>query len=304
MATFFAVGENSKFYKSIDNGNNWVVSILPVAGTYAGVFFIDNNVGWVCGYDPLLIENDQPIILKTIDGGGNWIKQSTPTIAFGINYNQYQLLDILFIDANIGYCSGLIERDPSDADKFCSLLKTIDGGVTWVEIPIIDPNGWGGTAMIKHLVLDTDGSLLMFGSPSPNFFNYDYLIYIFRQNGAIQTCLNSFVDTQNLSAYQASLINGKLRLAQATGYIGKSNDDGINVVETLVDATTNCRAVVFTDDNIGHLGTENGRMFRYNNSATPLEQTYAGNSVLWLKMLNDKLGISVGSNGEIFKYEK
>ena len=271
--------------------------------TYSGVFFIDENIGWICGYDPSLSENNQPIIAKTIDGGNTWIQQTTPIIVFGIDYHQYQLLDILFVDANIGYCSGLIERDPSDANKFCSLLKTTDGGANWIEIPIIDPDALAGVAMIKHLVLDTDGSLLMFGSPSPNFFSYDYLMYVFRQDGVTQTCLNSWINTNNFSAYQASLINGKLRLAQATGFIGKSNDDGVSITETLIDATTNCRAVVFTDDNIGHLGTENGRIFRFNNSITPSEQTYNGNSILWLKMLNEINGIAVGANGEIYKYQ-
>jgi hypothetical protein len=305
MATFYAVGENSKFYKSIDSGENWSVSILPVAGTYAGVYFIDQNIGWVCGYKPASIKNAQPIILKTIDGGLNWVQQTTPTITFPVDGSKYELLDILFTDANTGYCAGNIERD-YNTGSIGSVLKTTDGGTTWNEIQITDSFGFSSFITIRQLVLDTDGGILLFSNISPSYGGggYDIYILLFKLNGIAQSLLNNGIyGTLNLAPYQVSLINNKLRLANATGYIGRSTDDGVTITESLIDGTTNCRAIAFTNDDIGHIGTENGRMFRFNNSLTQIEQTYPGNSILWMKMLNSDLGIAVGGIGEIYKYQ-
>jgi len=80
----------------------------------AGVFFLDENTGWISGL--------QGRIMKTADGGRTWKRQPTGTMA-GIS-------DVFFIDENTGWAAG----DGTIADKKGGiLLRTTDGGNTWTR---------------------------------------------------------------------------------------------------------------------------------------------------------------------------
>jgi photosystem II stability/assembly factor-like uncharacterized protein len=69
--------------------------------------FADQNIGFVVGYNET--------ILKTTDGGANWISQSSGS--------SFDLFSVDFVDALIGYAVG--GRDSSN------FLKTTDGGSNW-----------------------------------------------------------------------------------------------------------------------------------------------------------------------------
>jgi len=75
----------------------------------------------VCGYSGT--------ILKTVNGGTNWVKQNS-----GVDTS---LAVIQFIDENIGYASGGWSTN-------CTLLKTINGGDTWTNISPSFPGTAGG----------------------------------------------------------------------------------------------------------------------------------------------------------------
>ena len=80
------------------------------------VQFINSNTGWVVG--------DSGTILKTIDGGFNWNIQTSGT--------NHSLLDVQFESTNLGWAAGGTGEfwNPDSA----ILLKTINGGLTWVRL--------------------------------------------------------------------------------------------------------------------------------------------------------------------------
>lgn len=77
-----------------------------MVGIINGVFFIDENTGWIVGS----VGNK---IMKTTDGGTTWTEQ------YQSGGNAVQ-----FIDANKGWVA------VGDG----TILRTTDGGTTWVEV--------------------------------------------------------------------------------------------------------------------------------------------------------------------------
>lgn len=83
---------------------------LPTVGInnyLTDTHFISADTGWVVGRGPA--------ILKTTDGGSNWINQFTST--------NEDILSVSFIDAMTGWVGGYGG----------SIYKTTDGGTTWVQ---------------------------------------------------------------------------------------------------------------------------------------------------------------------------
>ena len=108
-----------------------------------GIDFVDDNTGWVAGEDRT--------VLKTSDGGENWVAQTVPPQA------GYFLKDISFIDSNEGWVAGFGG----------TLLHTVNGGtdweivyrvkccdhLTWIEF-VDSQNAWavGWGSVIDHTV--------------------------------------------------------------------------------------------------------------------------------------------------------
>lgn len=89
--------------KTTSAGQNWSIidNDLPEDNWLKGVFFINENTGWMTGYK----------IYKTTNGGTNWTVQ--------MNLND-QSNSIIFIDSLYGFCVGNNGK----------IFKTITGGLT------------------------------------------------------------------------------------------------------------------------------------------------------------------------------
>lgn len=144
--------------KTINGGTSWVTqtgTTSPNDLTFYSVFFTDANTGYIVGESGIW-----GTILKTTDGGINWIQQNSgshshlnsvffidpnvgyivgddgvilKTINGGTNYTSQVsgtsrgLSSVYFLNADIGYAVG----------EFGTILKTVNGGVNW----IIQPSG-------------------------------------------------------------------------------------------------------------------------------------------------------------------
>jgi photosystem II stability/assembly factor-like uncharacterized protein len=86
----------------------WLNQNSSTTADMASIKFINKNTGWACGYG---------VILKTTNGGINWISQSHPA-------TNKSLMKIQPLDSNTVYCSGY----------FQTILKTTNGGLNWLAI--------------------------------------------------------------------------------------------------------------------------------------------------------------------------
>lgn len=83
----------------------WVTSSVPGVGiSLSDVFFINDNTGWVSQY-----YGGTPNVLKTTNGGINWMDRSTPDTPFLLH----------FINENTGFSIGFTS------------YKTTNGGLNW-----------------------------------------------------------------------------------------------------------------------------------------------------------------------------
>lgn len=98
------------FFYSTPTYAGWIKQTnAPIQRLY-DVFFVDVNTGYAVGYDPTYPWRS--IILKTTNGGTNWIKINKKG-------QGYDFESVFFLDANTGYVGG------------GTFLKTTDGGTTW-----------------------------------------------------------------------------------------------------------------------------------------------------------------------------
>lgn len=100
-------------YKTSDGGNNWYQKLNEQVQAAS---FLDNENAWIVG---------RPKILRTYNGGNNWINQYTP----GGNKDHYR--DIFFIDKYVGW---IISPQYSLLARDVKIYRTMNGGSNWKEV--------------------------------------------------------------------------------------------------------------------------------------------------------------------------
>jgi photosystem II stability/assembly factor-like uncharacterized protein len=119
-------------YKSTNNGNGFRTVRQKADANYKGVWFLNKDIGFVCGW-----EANKAVILKTTDGGTTWTSQ----VLLGSTSSE----DIYFINNTTGFvaCGSVI-------------YKTLDGGETWVK-----SNNEGYNVVKIQFVTEQKGYALM-----------------------------------------------------------------------------------------------------------------------------------------------
>lgn len=111
----WAVGRRGTVYKTNDAGMSWSSAIINGIDTSINltkVYFVDNQNGWMVGNFGLYKNYSK--FFKTTNGGIEWVHASSDS-TMGI-------LSVFFLDPYLGWAVG----------KSKNLLKTIDGGYTWI----------------------------------------------------------------------------------------------------------------------------------------------------------------------------
>ena len=95
--------------KSLDAGQSWEMYPIPDSGDYySNIFFVNENTGYISGYNGQLI--------KTINGGQSWTDLSLA--------GNHSLTKLYFADEENGWMIDYNEK---------IILHTVDGGLTWSQ---------------------------------------------------------------------------------------------------------------------------------------------------------------------------
>jgi len=125
----WAVGDSGTVITTADGGNTWTRQRNPVDTLdFRKVKFVDRYVGFVGGNCILIgpVRSDDAIILKTVDGGANWVECD-----LGQNEELY-FYDMDFSDINNGWV--LVNNVDPSGDWGGYLLSTQDGGIGWSTV--------------------------------------------------------------------------------------------------------------------------------------------------------------------------
>lgn len=148
--TGYAVGEGGVIVKTGNGGNSWTAQTSNTMRNLTSVFFTDANTGWVTGtgtktetstshgnYTKVTGAVTGGILLKTTDGGSNWVVQDSSMAL--------DLYSVFFVNATTGYAVGGGSAqytysydspgNPScsfpEVGQYAEILKTTDGGLHW-----------------------------------------------------------------------------------------------------------------------------------------------------------------------------
>ena len=132
----------ARVMKTTDGGKTWTAMEMgEQASNLIDIFFFDENHGFVVGgysdkEDPDPEKNVPdysdvvPVVLYTEDGGNTWVNR-VANLTFEPGEWGWK---IYFVNQNVGYVS-------LESFNRGAVLKTTDGGQTWIRLPINDPQG-------------------------------------------------------------------------------------------------------------------------------------------------------------------
>jgi photosystem II stability/assembly factor-like uncharacterized protein len=129
------VGGPAMILRSLDSGKTWaVLDLSKHAGMILDVKFFDANNGFVCAATKSDLAEGEALILRTADGGKNW----TPAYTSGRKLENCWKMN--WPSRKIGYATVQSYNDePTNTKRV--IIKTVDGGKTWKELPLITAPG-------------------------------------------------------------------------------------------------------------------------------------------------------------------
>lgn len=104
----WAVGHNGTIVATVDGGDNWTAQTSGTTQQLRGLFFLNQDTGWVVGGFSSLV------VLNTTDGGASWSDLET------VIPEEVFLKEIQFADADHGYALALSH-----------IFYSADGGLSW-----------------------------------------------------------------------------------------------------------------------------------------------------------------------------
>ena len=274
----FAIGGNwhstGVFFSTSDGGQSW--EIQNKTNSLNTVFFINDSIGWISGYDE---------ILKTTDAGNNWEK------IYGFDYEYYG--DIYFLDENNGY----IIYEGLDPDCANVVKRTTDGGYTWQT---------GSGLYVYHLhtltsgclFVNNDGKGIVAASRGTIAMTFDYGI-----NWNLIYSGNDELETRWLSIYSeetkgAIVYNNNYFLANNLTISKPLKDSDYWILDYINSSGTWRSKIQFVNDTLGFAGA--GDLYRTSDSGNSWHYfEFGGGADIFF--IDDYNGWLSGEDSELFR---
>jgi len=235
----YSVGYDETILKTTNGGNNWLAirnGPPMMGGSFFKVYFLNENTGWI-------LRNNY--IMRTLNG----------CLTFDSTFVVFTFLrDIYFKDVSTGVLCG-------DGDL---IMKSSDGGVTWIEITIPLYN-FELPDFYRLTFIGTTGWVVGRGSS----FGFGKLVYKTTNFGSSWDTIARvplLSGEDNYSVFFSSLNTGYC--GGTTGYIFKSTNGGINWIQQNSPSNGFRNDFWFANDSIGWCVGGGGQIFKTSNGGT------------------------------------
>ncbi len=274
----YAAGSNGEIIHTPNGGNSWDRQTSGVTNNLNSVFFVSNSLGWAVGGT----STAGPVILKTDNGGLEWLPQPTDSITNNILTAGHFTSDMMGWVCGSNY-----------------IYITIDGGETWTSEKIADNNAYD----ILDLEFTDDGSGRACGR------------IIDTNEGLI---LHRFVYTDDtvwhkVKSYPESFFQKISFLDDSTGWAASGSNIARKIINdpdtwSLEHTGAQSSNFVFTDESNGLIFGEDGIVFTSSDGGINWEMkdtVSTGFTTMYDIFAVDRYNIwTVGPQGSIFKANK
>jgi len=273
-----AIGSGATLLYTDDMGENWHISYKPAeigrATTLNAIHFIDSNIGYIVG--------NQSTILKTTNGGMNWVDIS-------LEGNQ-AILDVFFLSESIGIIT-----------KIESIWKTINGGQSWDSV---SAEGILNKPQHLHFIDDTIGYIA--NEWGPKYFKTTNAGDTWKQVEINPPIENFYVTTVQYLNQDTGFVSGSAFSGSNYQYIIlKTFDGGVSWIEVNNHPFIATQMLYFFDEligfSVGQYFYEN-MILRTTDGGNTWQETNMAGSALYLNSFiftNDGTGFCVGDRGYI-----
>jgi photosystem II stability/assembly factor-like uncharacterized protein len=292
------------FFVSSFVNAQWILQNSGTTNALYDIEFINDKTGWCCG---------DGIIIKTTNGGVNWIQQTN-----GVLFETY--FGIHPVDSNIVYAVGF----------FRTFIKTTNGGVSWFTLDsggagtgsymcvyFINKNtGWignwespdfgvkkttdGGATLTLYSYLDFPKDL--FFKDSLNGIGVQNMGLIHKTtNGGINWQINQLAGSGDF--YRVSFIDNYTGYTSSTRAVYKTTNFGVSwdSVGRITPLNIDVTSIEFCNDNTGWAGTQH-QMYKTINGGKDwvIQNSTLIGVVYSIWSFNDRLVWGCGNGGRIW----
>jgi len=263
----WVVGYNGIILKTTNGGGDWTQLTIPDIDRLMSVDFVNSLIGFAAGSRG---EYGPPVLLKTTDGGLEWVDRSTSFISKNeINY----LLCVEFINEDVGWVG-------SGMDQF--IFKTTDGGDSWYGCGLISSN----QKIVESLPIEPGGVRdIYFKDENIGFAvggerTYHRKIYATSDGG-----LNWYIKYEAQEEYDLISVYGtkagKGWAIGSNGTIFITDNNGQSWAQqlsggVLPSGKDNIKSIYFIDDQIGWIAGDRDNFIGGSGSALILKTTNGG----------------------------
>jgi len=222
-------GGRGAMLRSSDGGDHWQDIVVSDDSGFSSLSFANSQVGYCATMDEA--------VLKTVDGGRNWIRISLPAST------AKQVRCITTIGDSIVLAG----------DNFGRLFRSSNAGQTWDSIAWdTASSGSGQWVLFPHAFEFFGNELTVLGSP-------DYINYVYRSRDSGRTWNVLFDSTRRSPLPPLALESFAMRpngtgiRAGTPGLIQRTTDSGNTWVTTAYSIMTTFNAIAFTDSLTGYV---------------------------------------------------
>jgi photosystem II stability/assembly factor-like uncharacterized protein len=243
------------FNVKAQSGPPWVKTTLPFNYIMRGIDFPNNQdmIGYLAGES--LTYNGNGIVLKTADGGNNWVQKWT-----GINMG---LEGSCFVDENTGFVAGW----PKLSNGWSGFGKTTDGGDTWTS-PAVAADVYYFTDVVFK---DANNGIVL-GST-----NTSPAVFVTSNGGTSWT--NATGVSNGVPAHACHVSGNKYFLVDNGGRIKKSLDNGLTWTTVFTVPGGLMTGIDFFNDNIGMACGDNGLIVKTSDGGVTWQTQLVGTDI-------------------------